>query len=206
MTQDHRPDNQRAKEKVAVSFQPAEISFIDTVIREVFVPAGYTLTTDEAVRILVLAFQECYRDSSEEAAAVSLKDRCIRKLLEVMSHCAERRKFLRLKKSFIAGFCKIETAGSFTHGLTANVSLGGFKIDVPYLITPLSCGQSIEIALKPESQEQEPLKGVGKVVWLKRKEPGNGYEIGIMITHIREEDIDKLRQYLEDDSPSAPKI
>lgn|GEM_PF-2806177 len=183
-------------EKIVVMLSAAEIAFAQQLMQEVFYPQAFTLSMSEVVEIVFSTVRECYNGARDHPLA---KDEIVKKILDQMHVRKERRKFLRLKKSFIAGFRKIETTTDFSIAETENVGLGGFKIDVPYLITPLACGQVIEISLKNSQENHEPLKGIGKVAWLKKKEHSNGYEIGIMLSHIKEEDKAKLQQFLEED-------
>lgn len=191
-------NREEKKVELAIAIRPEEELFLEKLVRDVLIPNGFPLSAPDAVAALVRTVQSLF-DTPESQAD---KEGFVRHMVEVLKRGHERRKFLRLKKTFLAGFRKVESIGHFTSGITENISVGGFKIDVPYLITPLSCGQLVEITLKQsEREDEEQLKGMGKIVWLRKKEEGAGFEIGVMITHVREEDKGRLQQYLEEEAP-----
>jgi len=184
------------KEIIAVSLDEGAVAFLEKIGKEVPLPSGCPVSNAETIEALVEALRQC-GPSLEETKAKAV---VMQRMLELFRTRGERRKFIRLKKSLIAGFRKMESMDDFAKGITEDISIGGFRIEVPYLITPLSCGQLIEIGLKDTNSIHAPLKGMGRVVWLKRKEGGAGFEVGIMLTHIREQDRARFRQYLQEEA------
>ena len=111
----------------------------------------------------------------------------------------ERRKFPRIKKSLIAGFRKLDFFDEFPECETENVSEGGFKIDVPYLIKALSIGYLIELELKSSKKAKKSVRGIGKIVWIAKKTEGAGFEIGVQLTLIKSEDRQLFEKFLGSD-------
>lgn len=189
-------NHEEKREKITVSLDEGAVAFIDKISKEVYLPSGCPVSTAETIEALVEVLMQC----SPSLEDTTIKAVVIQRMLELLRARGEKRKFIRLKKSLIAGFRKMESMDTFAEGITEDISIGGFKLEVPYLITPLSCGQLVEIGLKDTDGTHAAVKGIGRVAWLKRKDDGAGFEVGVMLTHVREQDKARFQHYLQEES------
>jgi len=114
----------------------------------------------------------------------------------------ERRKYPRLKSHLVAGFRRIESFDEYKTDLTENISMAGFMIDVEYPAPSFVMGRAMEINIRDPREKDDPIKGIGRMVWMREKEDRSGCEIGIMITHIKAEDRARYMQHFLEINPA----
>lgn len=180
---------ERLKESSLIWLDEEEMSLLNQLVQ--LSTESKRIELKDMLNIIVELIKELSRDMQEISNPQELR----RKILDPIKQSIERRRFPRIKKSLIAGFRKVETLKEYKEGLTENISLGGFKIEVPYLNTPLTINQVIEFTLKPDKSSSSPIKGIGRISWMRRRENSEGFDIGITITYLKEEDRKKLKTY-----------
>ena len=64
---------------------------------------------------------------------------------------------------------------------------------------PPQVNEVIEIAMRDEKKKQD-IVAIGRVAWVREKEGQEGFEVGVMLTYVKNEDQERFKEYLEDSS------
>ncbi len=110
------------------------------------------------------------------------------RLLTSVTQGGERRKYPRIKEHLSVGFRAMDSMAALEKGNTADVSLGGFRIEVAFAGKPLRAGEVVEITIGPSKESPDPLNAIGRIVWVREKEDRHSYEMGVMLTYMNPED------------------
>lgn len=86
--------------------------------------------------------------------------------------------------------------GCYEYGATDDIGTGGFRIDVAFLGRPLAVNQTVEISIREPKEKDEPMRAIGRVVWIREKQDKYSHEIGVMLTYIKKEDRRRFLRYL----------
>jgi len=113
-----------------------------------------------------------------------------------ISKAPDRREYPRLSRHLHARFRRMDSMEVYKDAATDDISIGGFRVDVAFFGQPFQIGQVIEITIGEFQKDFEPLKAIGRVVWIKDNEDNYSHEIGIAFTYIRDKDKECITKYI----------
>ena len=99
-----------------------------------------------------------------------------------------------LQKKLFVRFKKLDSLDPYEHGLIKGLNLNGFTVNATLVDEPLTVNQIIEISIRELQDASESIEAIGHVAWVKEN-GDNSYEIGVMFTHISEENSGRLIKY-----------
>lgn len=177
--------------RVVTFLEREGLDFLDRLVKDIYFDYGKKVPRAKLVEEII----EVFRDKGQESRK-ELINKMLGKGSAILTERIERRKYPRLKKDLVIGFRKLESLKEHKEVLSENISMGGLKINIPFLSEPLSINQVIELTINNPQEELISVKALGRVAWMREKENREGYEIGIMLTYIRKEDRERFSQYL----------
>lgn len=104
-----------------------------------------------------------------------------------------------LQKNLFVRFRELDSLLALDeHGITESLSLNGFTAHVDFVDRPLAVNRLIEISLKWPYKQSDPVKAIGRVEWVKKKDDKLTHEIGVRFTHMNDEDSDQYIRHFSD--------
>jgi len=182
----------RQKGRIIALLTREEMEFLDKVGMDALFSTGHKISRIDVISALVEAAMEL-KLSAEDVAT---KEDLVARILDISYARRERRRYPRLRSNLIAGFRRIDSLGPHKDVVTGDIGIGGFKVEMEYPDPSFVIGQPMEITIRDPRESEDPVKALGRVVWMKEKERGAGCEIGFMLTYIRKEDSSRYMRYL----------
>lgn len=182
--------------RVIALLKREEMEYLDRLGMDSLFSTGSKLSRVE----IIGAFVDAAMLLGISAKEVRTKQELVQKILDTMQYGQERRELPRLKKDLIVRFRRIESAEQYESGMTEDVGIGGFRVDVAFLGKPFIVNQPIEISINEPQQGAEPIKAIGRVAWIREQEDNHSHEIGVMITYIKEGYKEKFLKYLAEET------
>ena len=128
------------------------------------------------------------------AEGIKTRDELVDRILDGFRKREERRHFPRLAKDLNIGFRKMDSLVDFHASKTTNIGMGGLCIDIDPAAAGPVLHDVVEITISDPSGALEPIKAIGRIVWMKEKESARGAEAGIMMTYIQDADRKRFEQ------------
>jgi c-di-GMP-binding flagellar brake protein YcgR len=109
---------------------------------------------------------------------------------------ADRRKFARLDLALTVSYRVADQLGGDKEQdvVSSDISLGGLRLMTP---GPLEHGTKLEIEIFLPTDEKDPIKADGEVVW-QSKISATSYETGIVIRGIKDTDKRRFMEFVFD--------
>ena len=114
----------------------------------------------------------------------------------------ERRIYPRLKSHLVVGFRMVESFDDYKTEMTENIGMGGFMVEMEDPDPSFVIGRAMEVTIRDPREKSEPVRGLGRVIWMREKEDRTGCEIGIMLTYIRAEDKSRYARHFMEKKPA----
>lgn len=116
-----------------------------------------------------------------------------RKVNKMNVDFTEKRKYPRFDFRIPMRYRKIETdTYDFKGSLIKNISKGGVKMTI-YEFLPLNLRLAVEIPLTSGTQ---PVKGVCRVVWVRKTGIGNQYDVGVEFVNLNQGDPAQIARFI----------
>ncbi len=186
--------NTITKHRVITLLDRKEMDFLDKLGKDALFTTGHKLSYNEVLRGLI----DFACEIGLTGDSVKTVDELKAKLLNIVSQqIKERRKFPRVKKSLNVHFRGLESMDAYATTVAGNVSLGGLCLEVgagepvPQINLPL------EVVI--DDKEHEPLKAIGRVVWVRENEEKQGMLVGVKLTYLKKEEAQRFKEYLEEE-------
>ena len=182
------------RRRVIALLNREEIEYLDKLSMDALFTTGLKLSRVGIIAALVDAAMSL----GISGKGIKGKKEFVQQMLNAAGTHSVRRKFPRLKKNLIVGFRKMDSMGQYENAATKDIGMGGVRVDVAFLGKPLSVNQVIEIAIEDPNGTTKPIKAIGRIAWITRKEGAHGYEVGVMLTYIEEEDRERFIKCLSE--------
>lgn len=153
-------ENER-KFRLAVFLARVELDFIDQLIKDMYYKHDKKVSRPRMIGSIISAFREG-----------KTKETLI-----------ERRKYVRICERADVECRPLESLEEHTSTYTKNVSEKGIMI---HLDKKVAVNTVLELSIK--HPDQESMFCIGKVIWIKKAKDGDGYNAGIELTYVRDED------------------
>jgi len=149
-----------------------ELDFLDKLTKDLFFCHGIRISRSKLIQAIIQAF------SKENGQAVH-------KLLE-------RRRFVRFDIPADINYRILESLSKHTPSYTKNISEKGIRIALPDKIEP---GTNIELTVTFKGDPQ-PISCFGRVAWIKKRPNSSGFDAGVELTYIKEEDKKRFMKHI----------
>ena len=180
------------KGKVVAYLSRKEMDFLERLGKEAIFSTGHRVSREDIISALI----ESAMELKLSAKGIKTKEELVAKLVELFGARAEKRRYPRLNTNLIAGFRRIDSMEEYARGLTEDVSIGGFKVDMECPDPSFSVDRAMEITIIDPRQDEPPVKAFGKIAWMKEKEDGLACEIGVKLTYMHKEDRKRYMRYM----------
>lgn len=191
----------KMKRRVIALLNREEIEYIHQLSMDSLFTTGHKLTKVDIIAALIDAAIKL----EVSAKAIKNKQQLTERMLSVAHTMIERRKYPRIKKDLIVNFRPVESLKECATSRTEDLSTDGLRIDITTLEHPPQLNQLLEITIK-DPQEEEAVKAIGKIVWIRQKEKEKGFNAGVKLTYIRKEDKLKFIKYLHKELTEERKL
>lgn len=182
--------SQEIKYRVIALLSKEELQFLEKFSMDSLFSTGHKLSKIDIISGLV----EAARQMNISGNGIKNKNELIEQILsKVRGREADRRAYPRVKKGLMISLRKADSLNEYKDCLTKNVSLGGFMIEVEKLEESYAVAQLIELTIK----DKEPVKALGRICWMNEKEDKSGWQMGIQLIYIKEEDAGTIQNALE---------
>jgi len=165
-------DKDNIKRRVIALLTRDQMEFLEKLSMDSLFSTGSKLSRVEIISALIDAAMAL----EVSGDGVRSKKELIQRILNKIHSQTDRRRYPRLKRSLIVGFRKADSLEQYNPSTTDNISLGGFRIDVAYFGKPPSVHQIVEITMKEPDEKEEPITAMGRIVWVRESENGDGLE------------------------------
>ena len=123
-------------------------------------------------------------------------------LIKAVTAMKERRRYPRLKANLIAGFRRLESLREYKDETTKDIGMGGFRVEVECPDPLFVIGRAMEITIRDPHEKDEPVRGIGRIIWMREKEDRSACEVGVMLTYIRAEDMARYVKFFSVKNPA----
>ena len=196
----NRRNKANIKQRVIALLTREEMEFLEKLGMDSLFSTGARLSRIDIISALLDAAMEL----ELSAKGVRGKKELVDRILNAIHAQVDKRRYPRFKKNLCIGFRKMDSQSPYKQSKTGNVSMGGFSMETSYLDGHPAVHEVIEISIREPQEEQEPLKAIGRIAWIKEHEETDSLEMGVMLTYIKEEDRARFARYLsEDDAADA---
>lgn len=176
------------KHRVIALLTREQMEFLEKLSMDSAFSTGYKLAKTDIISALVDAAIK----SNLDATGIKNKEELLRLIVGEKKEPGERRRYPRLKKGLLIGFKKADSMNDYKDRLTKDVSLGGFMIEIDKLEVHYKVNEIIELTIK----EGEAFKALGRITWIRENVERSGWEMGIQLVYIREEDLQRMKKNL----------
>jgi len=176
------------KLRIIALLNQSEVEFIEKLAMDSLFSTGSKLTRVEILSALV----ESAMKLGIRAEGIKTRDELVERILDGLRKREDRRRFPRLAKNLKVAFRKMDSLTDFHTSATTSISMGGLCIDIDSCIPDPALHDVIEITIIDPAVPGEPIKAIGRIVWMKEKDDVHGSEAGIMITYVEEADRDRF--------------
>lgn len=172
-----------------------ELDFLDELEKDIYFDYGIKVSRQRLIQEILCAFM---------AGGLKSKQELIERILHnAQDHEVDRRKYPRLKKNLAVQYRQVESLQEHEVSNTQDLSNSGIRLEVAPDGSVPAVNQLLEIMVR--EAEQEPIRAIGKVVWVKEKEDRSGILVGVKITYIRKEDLPRFEACLNPDAKTEEK-
>ena len=179
-----KPAKKNTRTRIIALLNRSELEFLEKLGMDSLFSTGNKLSRVDIISGLI----DAAMDLGVTGTGLKKKKDLVDRILDSVKVQIDRRKYLRLKKNFKVGFRKMDSMGKFEQSITEDISLCGFRVDINELEKMPRVHEVIEIEMTDPNQTDKPIKAIGKIVWIREKENGDGVEAGVMLTHIDRQD------------------
>ena len=190
-----KENKRRLLHRVITFLDRKELEFIDRLSKDAMFSTGFKLPRVKIISAII----DAVITMDISARGINCKKELVQRIVNALYTQKDRRKYPRFKKHLSVGLRKMDSLGKYKSSVTDNVSMGGFKIDLDSLDEALTINQVIEITVNNPVEKVEPIKAIGRIVWLREKENKQGLEVGVIVTYIRKEDKERFVNYLNEE-------
>ncbi len=178
-----KTDNREVAQEVLAHLDDDEMQYLQHVAMDESRKSKSRLSLEDVIRGLVDATMAVH----VSATGVRTKDELVQRVLETCRLNVDRRKYPRLKKHLLVQFRLMDTLTDFDHSRTLDVGKGGFRMELRDKKRLPPVGAYLEIQIRDENELLEPIHATGRVVWVREKSEGSGFEVGVKLTHLEKE-------------------
>ena len=168
-----------------------EIEFINRLGVDALFSTGQRLTKVD----IIAAFVDVMMQLDISSIGAKDKSELVKEIMSAAKEYSEQRKYPRVKRSFQVSFRAIESLDDYSNSTTEDLSLGGLRFEINKLEGLPQINQALEIII--DDGAGGPVKAVGTVAWISKKENGDGAKVGVKLTYVRKEDWERFKSYLE---------
>ena len=186
-------NGKKLRRRVIALLTRDQIEFLDKLGMDSLFSTGAKLPRVKIIGALVDAAMAL----GLSAKGIKNKKELAQRLLSTAYAQQNRRSYPRINRSLLIKFRTLDSLKEHKTWITEDISLGGFKIDIPFSYAPPPVGQVIEFILKGTEEGLEPIKAIGRIIWMREKEDKKSLEIGVKLTYIREENKAQFMSYLK---------
>ena len=184
-------DNKTKKRsRIIALLTRAEMEFLEKLSLDSLFSTGKKLTRVD----IISAFVSAMMALDISAKDVKNKKQLIDKIVKAVKNGVDKRRYPRIKKTLIVNFRTLDSLSSHKISNTIDISLGGFKMDIANADNLPKINQVIEITL--QNNQDSPITAIGKVIWLRKKQDQQGFEVGVMLTYVKNQDKERFMKYL----------
>lgn len=182
-----------SQHRVITFLNRQQMDFLDTLGKDALFSTGHKLSYNEILKGLI-----------EFAKAMGLSGEKVRSWEDLKNKLAyitqprvtvERRRYPRIQKTLGVSFRILETLGECEISNTQNLSIDGLCVDMYSSGSQPAMDQLLEVLI--DDKQEEPIRAIGKVVWVKEKEDNHGFTVGLKLTYVRDEDRQRFLSCLE---------
>ena len=184
----------RKRQRVIALLTREEMEFLERLGMDALFSTGFKLSRLDIIASLV----DVAITLGISAENIKNKGELSRRILEAAQTGQERRKYPRLKKDLIVEFRRMDSMESYEESAADDIGAGGFRVEVAFGGRPLSVNEVIELTLRDPQEKDKAIKAIGRVAWIKEKEDKHGHDMGVMLTHVKEEDRERFIGYLKE--------
>jgi len=188
---DYKRKRKELKKRIIAFLTREETEFLAKLSMESFFTTGHKLARTDIIAALVDAVMAMKITAND----IRNKEDLVRRILS-LSMQTDKRKYPRLKKDLKINLREMESIERHKEYATSDISLGGFRVKSDIHNKHLEPGMIIETVIKDPDEETRPLRAIGRVAWVRERENKEGYEAGIRLTYMKEEDRMRFKKYL----------
>jgi hypothetical protein len=179
------------KRRVIAYLTREELEFLTRLSMDASYSTGRRLSRTDIIAALIDAAEVL----NVKADGVESKEELVKRIISSCVLC-ERRRFPRLKKNVKMDLREVESTKVHKEYRTSDISMSGFRIDADEYEGHLEPDSVIELVFADPDEEDRPIKAIGRVVWLRKKEGKEGHEAGVRLTYMKEEDKGRFENFL----------
>ena len=191
-----REDN-NIKARLIAMIPRQEMDFIDRIGKDALYSTGHKLTRTAVINAVLRVMETL----SLSGANIHSEDELREYILNAIGRKTEKRRYPRLNKKFDIAFRKAESMKDHNKAATVDVGLGGFKMETECINESLGVGKIIEMTIEDPEADVEEINAFGRVAWIRQKQDGPGFEVGIALTYMKKEDQARFAAYLNESTP-----
>ena len=178
-----KTDNSDVAQEVMAHLDDDEMQYLQHMAMDESRKSKARLSLEDVIRGLVDATMAVH----VSAKGVRTKDELVQRVLETCRLNVDRRKYPRIKKNLLVQFRLVDTLTDFNHSQTLDVGRGGFRMEVRNKKGLPPVGGYLEIQIRDRNELLEPIRATGRAVWVREKNEGSGFEVGVKLTHLEKE-------------------
>lgn len=180
------------RRRVIALLDKEEVEFLDKLSMDSVFTTGHKLSRIDIIRGLIDAAMDMELNAQNVASEKELTE----KIFTTVIGWVDRRRFPRLSKKLQASCRVIGTLERYSGAVTHNISPGGLKLDLQLTGNPPHVSKEIEIAIAdPSEKKMHPINMIARVIWVKEKDDGRGFEMGVAITYMQDSDRRRFSKY-----------
>ena len=175
--------------RVVVNLTREDLEFIDNIGEDALFTTGKHLTNNKIIRAFIGVMQEVKVKGDGLYSAEELKNRILIKL----KIKKDKRAYPRFKKEVTLSWRKASSSEKYNEGSTIELGEGGFRI---HLKQNRMVGENLEFTIKDSCEPNKPIKVLGRITWIKRRDEDSSLEAGIKITRLPDKDKPRFSKLL----------
>ncbi len=190
------------KQPVIIFLNREQVDLLDRIGKDSLFSKGIKLSRNKIIGSLVELLRELGIDGKDISSAEELKQRIKQRIKFaeaqeikgsplIKTQLIEKREFPRLNVNLEVQYRLLESLKPHQITSTEDMSEKGIRINLPEYIEPKT---HLELTMNI-LDEPEPLKAIGRVVWVRKDLKKNSFTTGIHLVHIEEKDKEKFYKY-----------
>ena len=190
------------KQPVIIFLNREQVDFLDKIGKDSLFSKRIKLSRNKIIGSLVELLTELEINGKDISSAEELKQRIKEKIKfaeaqeikrppSVKTQLIEKREFPRLKANLEVQYRILESLSPHQITTTEDICEKGIRINLPGYIEPKT---HLELTINIPD-EPEPIKVIGRVVWVKKALDKKSFATGIHLVHIEEKDKEKFYKY-----------
>ena len=190
------------KQPVIIFLNREQVDFLDKIGKDSLFSKRIKLSRNKIIGSLVELLTELEINGKDISSAEELKQRIKEKIKfaeaqeikrppSVKTQLIEKREFPRLPVNLEVQYRILESLSPHQITTTEDICEKGIRINLPGYIEPKT---HLELTINIPD-EPEPIKVIGRVVWVKKALDKKSFATGIHLVHIEEKDKEKFYKY-----------